>query len=291
MYAVMRPNVRNAPPQASRILAQGHGWRAADVICQAGPADRPFEEQHGRYSIAAVLDGTFTYRSMHGRTLLTPGSLLLGNADACFQCGHDHGVGDRCIAFQLDTDLFEDVVRSVPGARHLAFPIHRLPLTNEMLPLVERISAAAARPDTMEFEELALLLAAHAVKETRASPAGDYPLSAREERRAAESVRFLEEHYPDEISIEALAARAGVSRFHFLRQFRQAVGVTPYRFLIRTRLRAAARQLRSTPARVTDVAFACGFNDLSEFTRRFRGTFGVAPGAYARAFGGRSNRH
>ena len=84
---------------ARRILAQGDGWSVSDVICTAGPHDRAFEEQHSRMCIAIVTAGSFQYRSNVGCELMTPGSLLLGNAGQYFECGHEHGVGDRCLSF------------------------------------------------------------------------------------------------------------------------------------------------------------------------------------------------
>src|SRR5690349_5774000 len=84
-----------AAPPPLRVLAQGSGWRASEVICRLGPQDRPFEEKHERVSIAAVIDGTFQYRSAAGRGLLYPGAVMLGNAGTCYECGHEHGVGDR----------------------------------------------------------------------------------------------------------------------------------------------------------------------------------------------------
>jgi len=62
-----------------RVLAQGDGWMVADVICTAGPQDRPYEEQHNRPTIAIVLAGSFQYQSSQGRALMTPGSLMLGS--------------------------------------------------------------------------------------------------------------------------------------------------------------------------------------------------------------------
>src|SRR5262249_15078830 len=90
-----------------RIIAQGEGWRVADVICTSGPEDRPFEEQHHRFSIAIVAAGSFQYRSRLGRELMTPGSIMLGNAGQCYECGHEHGAGDRCVAFWYAPDYFD----------------------------------------------------------------------------------------------------------------------------------------------------------------------------------------
>src|SRR5215472_18115363 len=73
------------------LLASGPGWRVEDVVCFAGPRDRPFEEQHSAVCVSAVTRGTFQYRSPDGRTTLVPGALMLGNPGACFECGHEHG--------------------------------------------------------------------------------------------------------------------------------------------------------------------------------------------------------
>src|ERR1043165_6009796 len=82
--------LHNAPE--ARMVAAGTGWTISDVLCTAGPLDRPFEERHTRTSIGIVVSGTFQYRSPGGRELMTPGSMLLGNAGDCFTCGHEHGV-------------------------------------------------------------------------------------------------------------------------------------------------------------------------------------------------------
>ena len=53
--------------------------------------------------------------------MLAPGAILLGNARTCFECGHEHGVGDRCVSFHYTPELMESVLADVPGARRLAF--------------------------------------------------------------------------------------------------------------------------------------------------------------------------
>src|ERR1700759_5156802 len=91
---------------SSQLLALGTGWRVSDVVCTAGPQDRPFEERHEWMTIALVTRGTFNYRSTHGSAVLVPGSLLLGNLGACFECGHEHSAGARCLSFQCCPAVF-----------------------------------------------------------------------------------------------------------------------------------------------------------------------------------------
>src|SRR5215831_16704012 len=121
----------NAPEPASRApmarpIAAGRGWTINDVVCRLGPQNRSEEERFGSATIAVVLDGLFECRSSAGTALLYPGAFFLGNAGACFECGHDHGVGDRCVAFHFDPGFFEEIVASVPRARRMTFTTPRL---------------------------------------------------------------------------------------------------------------------------------------------------------------------
>src|SRR5215469_11590194 len=128
----------------ARELGSGEGWRVHDVTCDSGPQDRPFEEQHTSMCIALVTTGSFQYRTAQGAAVMAPGSLMLGNAGACFSCGHEHRVGDRCLSFRFSPEYFEAVVAAVPGARRLEFTLPRLPPVERLLPV---LSAAQALRD------------------------------------------------------------------------------------------------------------------------------------------------
>ncbi|MGH7083110.1 MAG: hypothetical protein ACREFV_11650, partial [Acetobacteraceae bacterium] len=99
-----------------RAIASGAGWRASEFVCRLGPADRPFEEQHHEVSIAAVLAGSFHYRSATGSALLYPGAFLLGHAGTCFTCGHEHGEGDRSGAFHFSPEFFSEIAATAAGS-------------------------------------------------------------------------------------------------------------------------------------------------------------------------------
>jgi AraC-like DNA-binding protein len=258
------------------------GLRVSDIVCTSGPTDSPFDERHPRVSIAAVLAGSFAYRGEHGRALLTPGSLLLGNVEADFRCSHEHGEGDRCLAFHFDADAFERLAGAL-GARQARFRVHRMPPARATARLVAR--AEAAFDDGEALEEVALGLAAAALRANQdVRPAAVTPS---DERRAAEIARLLEAELDRRHGLSELARRAGMSPFHLLRVFRRVVGATPHQFLLRLRLRAAARLLRATAAPVTDIAYAVGFADLSHFVRSFRAEFATPPSRY-RAAGARA---
>lgn len=268
---------------AAKLLASGTGWSVSDFVCTAGPRDPCYVEQHGAYSIALVTAGNFQYRTAQGSALMTPGSLLLGNAGACFECGHQHTRGDRCLAFHFAPELFESVAAAVPGTQRLAMTVPRLPPVASMLPI---LAAAQALRDESgggpeKFQELALRLAAAVcatLNEERS--VSRRPPTARDERRVAAALRRIESQQGTRLSLEALAAEAAVSPCHFLRIFEQVVGVTPGRYMLSTRLRHAAVRLRRSRDTIAAIALDCGFDDLSTFNRQFRRATGMAPGAY-----------
>jgi AraC-like DNA-binding protein len=257
------------------LLASGPGWRVEDVVCSAGPHDRPFEEQHDLVRVAAVTRGTFEYRTPDGRATLVPGALMLGNPGACFECGHEHGVGDRCLSFHFDPEFFEEIVASVPRARGLTFTIPRLSPSERLLPV---ISAAEAADDDLGFEEAALGVAAAAV--TVESGAGEAVRNPRQERRVTEALRRIEAEPEEPVTLRQLARDAAMSPYHFLRTFNVISGVTPYQFVLTQRLRRAAVRLRRTTDPISAIAYEAGFNDLSTFNRRFRRIMGMTPGTW-----------
>jgi AraC family transcriptional regulator len=293
---------------ASRPLASGDGWSVSDVVCTSGPDDRPFEERHSRVGIAVVAAGSFGYRAGSGRALLSPGSLLLGNAGACFECGHDHGAGDRCVAFHYEPELFERLAADAGAGRsERRFRVPRLPPLRVSASLVARALAGLERaPSVPEheslsakhvrqrlesnatWEELALELAARVVVLAAGLPRGGAPLPLAAEAKVARAVRAIEAEPDGDHGLSQLARRAGLSPYHFLRSFERVTGATPHQFVLRTRLRAAALRLAAEKERVVEVAYASGFGDLSNFNRSFKSEFGATPSAYARDLGGRS---
>lgn len=276
--ATGQPN--NAPTLRAGLIAEGAGWRVSDVVCGAGPQDRPFEERHDFVCVAAVTDGSFRYRSRHGAALLAPGALLLGNAGQCFECGHEHGVGDRCLAFHFTPEGFADIVAATPGVRRTEFRRHHLPPLPAMTRFLAESEAARLQRDTRAIEELAYLLAGGIARLLADAPHADASPTARDEKRIGAVVRYIEARADDDLGIDALAGVARMSPYHFLRTFRRVVGLTPHRYVLQTRLRRAAVRLRASDAPVTGIAFDAGFNDLSAFNRAFRATFGATPTAY-----------
>ncbi len=277
---------RNGAPgdATARLLARGEGWAVTDLVCTCGPQDRSFEERQPDFCIAIVTAGSFQYRSAAGRAVMTPGSLLLGNAEQGFECGHEHGTGDRCLSFAYAPDYFERLTAdAVARGAGLDFRLLRLPPVRALSPIVARALAGLAASEEAPWEEFGVQLAAQTLQvaaDGRLREQGDAPPAV--VARVTRTVRMIERHADGGLTLGSLAREAGLSPYHFLRTFERLTGVTPHQYIRRARLREAAMRLTTRSAKVLDVAFDCGFGDVSNFNHAFRTEFGVSPRVYRR---------
>ena len=92
-------------------------------------------------------------------------------------------------------------------------------------------------------------------------------------------VSFIDRHLAEQLTIDRLAGEAGVSRYHFCRVFKKALGMSPMSFLTFMRIERAQALLRKSIP-VSSVALKVGFNDLSNFNRQFKRQTGLSPTAY-----------
>jgi AraC family transcriptional regulator len=93
---------------------------------------------------------------------------------------------------------------------------------------------------------------------------------------------YIDEHIGERISLDELARQAGVSRFHFARQFRLSTGESPMAYLRWMRIERSKSILRTREATIAEVAAGLGFSDQSHFTRTFGRLVGVSPRSFAR---------
>jgi AraC-like DNA-binding protein len=90
---------------------------------------------------------------------------------------------------------------------------------------------------------------------------------------------YLAEHCTQKISLDALSAHVGLSPYHFLRTFKETIGMTPHAFLMQMRIDQAKSQLMRGEA-IVNVAADLGFHDQSHLTKHFKSLVGVTPQRY-----------
>ena len=94
---------------------------------------------------------------------------------------------------------------------------------------------------------------------------------------------YIDAHLSDNIELAELSQIAGLSIFHFARQFKHSEGTTPHHYLVSRRIARAKELLAGTNLSVSEVAFAAGFVDQSHLTRHYRQILGITPGQFRRS--------
>ncbi|WP_374384016.1 helix-turn-helix domain-containing protein [Dongia sp.] len=245
--------------------------------CQAGPGDRPFDEQHDSWSIAFVRAGSFGYINRGRRFDLVPGSLLIGRPGDDFTCTHDHHEqGDECLCFRLAPQLVDEI-----GTEALA--LGAVAPMAEFMVLGALADAAVSGAGTVALDEVGVAIAGKLEKRAGSGRHDTTKISARERRRIVAAAHWIAEHAQEPIDLAQASRQSGFSTFHFLRLFAKVIGVTPHQYLIRARLARAARLLAETEQPITDIAFDIGFGDLSNFVRTFGRAAGLSPRDFRRA--------
>lgn len=100
------------------------------------------------------------------------------------------------------------------------------------------------------------------------------------DRRLARVIEFMSAHMAEALSIERLAAEAGISKHHFARLFRNKTGRTPHEYLTTLRIEAACRLLATSDLSIAGVGFACGYPRPNNFASAFRRRLAMTPADY-----------
>lgn len=269
---------------ASSTLIERDSLTVIDYRCDARPGDTPYTEVHRNFSIAYVRKGSFGYRYRGELFELVAGSVLVGHAGDEFVCTHDHhDCGDECLSFQLRPATLDTLNHGSRAELAKLWRVGGVPPLPELMVIGELAQSIADGRSDVGLDEAGLLFAHRFVK-TMSGRSADRPVAhARDRRRAVEAALRIDDCSHEPLDLDSAANDAGLSAFHFLRLFSAVLGVTPHQYLVRSRLRRAARLLADGAHSISDVAFDVGFGDLSNFVRTFHRAAGVSPRRFRQA--------
>ena len=100
------------------------------------------------------------------------------------------------------------------------------------------------------------------------------------DRRIERVLEMMSVRFAEPLGLDDLSAEAGISKFHFVRLFREKVGASPHAILVRLRLEAAQSMLAASDAEVGTIAGLCGYRRGAELAAAFRRRFGLSPLAW-----------
>jgi len=167
----------------------------------------------------------------------------------------------------------------------LGFPVHipKMPQVEESIKELLRISAC--QPIGWRRRGAALVIDL-ILKVTQERPnllrPMRAPVTVKNYKVLQPALQLVEERLIDKLSVKEMAKAANCSERHLRRIFKEALGMSPKRWILQRRLQRAALLLTQTDLPVKLVAERCGFEDLSLFNRQFRQRFGQPPARYRR---------
>lgn len=141
----------------------------------------------------------------------------------------------------------------------------------------------ARRASVLRVQGLAHLIATHLARNYAEIPEHPQGVSAALPGFKLKQVTdWIEAHLDEEFDLDALAAKAELSKFHFHRLFKEATGISPAKFQLDARMKEARRRLRETKQSVVTIALDTGFSSPSHFAQVFRREVGMTPSEFRR---------
>lgn len=175
----------------------------------------------------------------------------------------------------LDRNQFASIKKMLDRASHgLAFSL------DAIMNAYSQINAVVNEKDSfLQFTGCLQLLYILSLNECRELASSSFAHSPRdtESRRVMKVKEYINQHYAEDVTLPELADLVGMSPSSFSRFFRLRTGKTLSSYLIDIRLGNAARALVDTTSNVSEICYACGFNNLSNFNRVFKSRKGVTP--------------
>ncbi len=247
---------------------------------------------HDFYEVFFFLGGKVTYRAEGQVYHLKPGDILLINPMVLHQpiIASDSPDYERIILW-VDRGYLEKIAagenalsRCFEGERirllHLPSSVQRVEMTELLGRLVRECygneHASSFYADGLFLQIMVELnrLALHAGNRTEGEQEAPSLVAA--------LLDYINEHYSENLSLEGLAKRFFVSKYHLSHEFSRAIGTGVYRYIMLKRL-TAAKQLLNEGDAPGEVYIRCGFKDYTSFFRAFKAEYGISPKAFSEA--------
>lgn len=235
---------------------------------------------HEEYSLGVTLAGRQDFFSNGAFHRSQPGNIIVFNPEAVHD-GHPGTDDSLCYRMvyihpeQLEPALAAAGMRNPQGFRIAQTLLDDGMLRHHLLALSALIEADNAEPLVQES-------ALYAIAARIAQLHRDYAPSqtgSRIDRLLLRARDYIQAHLHEELSLEQISQQAALSKYHFLRLFRQQFGMTPHQYVLNSRINRA-REALEAGVQLDDVVHGFGFADLSHLNRRFKPVFGMTPRQY-----------
>lgn len=228
---------------------------------------------HNSYLLIVMMAGALNYQTRRQRGTIRVGQALLLDCNL----PHSYQAQGKCsftfIHFDgaQSRDIFEHINRSSGSVIRLTDSTRMHELVGELLGYMRddrRVNES--QTSAMLYGILMVLMQASGV-----SGEGAIGNSI-----VDQAIDYIQSHLAENLTVETIAANAGYSPSYFSHVFHKETGVSPYHFVVKSRMDYAMQLLQTTRLSVQDIAFQVGFNSTANFCYAFRKEKGMSPHEY-----------
>lgn len=229
------------------------------------------------YTLESHSAGTVIRREIRKNTvsITPPGLVVHGSRDK---------PGELTVIF-LDLGIVSDIALALTGVEEPEIQ-RQLGIQDPVVRAIgESLDAElfADRPSPRAYIEcLAKSLGAHIIAKYAKPVFTGGDTAAMSGTQLRRSIEFMKENLDKEVTLEALASAAAMSKYHFAKSFKHAMGVAPHQYLVRLRMERARKMLAYDALSVEQVANSVGYADKAHFAEQFRKCTGLSPSHYRR---------
>lgn len=242
---------------------------------------------HDELELICVLEGTFNVSINENAYAAMPGDFFIVNSGS-LHGGVPHSCVYECLVFPgglLPGKLFSSSFLDALDMQELTLGEYYPAAENEKLHrlMAELFGTAKATGAGQELSVIGLLnqMMGYLCAEGLYTPADKTDVSRHKNIYLLKNVlNYIENNFNHKIQLDTLAKLAGMSPNYFCRLFFEMTSRTPIDYVNYYRIERACYQLVNTDRSVTEISYACGFNDMSYFIKTFKKYKGKSPGRY-----------
>lgn len=183
----------------------------------------------------------------------------------------------------ISKDIFQEIAWQVTGKREVKFTEREYACWPQVLQTIaqfeEEVSGNCGECPLM-LESICVQMIIQILRATGVIGVKDSEHTAGSRNHVSKAIEYMHSYFSAKIKIDDICRDINLSQYHFIRLFKDQTGKTPHEYLMDIRLKQAEAMLRSGMNSVEEVAYLCGFVNLSHFSSFFRRSVGITPSEY-----------
>ena len=225
------------------------------------------------YLLIVMLTGALSWQTRQGRGVARPGQILLLDCNS----PHTYAAQGKCsftfvhFAGGQSAEIYAEIEKTGGNMIHLPDP-------NELNEAIGEMLSGMRSDRRLNEGQASALIYGMLMKLLERSGASGRSGSGNP--AVDRAIAYIQTHLSERLTVEDMAASTGYSASYFSHLFAEDTGMSPYQFVVRSRVEHAQQLLMTTRMTVQEIAFQCGFNSAANFCYTFRRMTGVSPHAY-----------